>query len=95
MGLISIRPSSLRASRQDPQSLRVGSSLVAGCVVVAFIGVPVLVLLAVVALLMQPGDGILTPALMALAVAACCWVATLVVGVVLTVVGRREVAQLR
>lgn len=95
MGLISIRPSSLHVSRQDPASLRIGSSLVAGCVVVAFIGVPVLVLLAIIALLVQPGDGILTPTLVALAVVACCWVATLVVGIVLTVVGRREAAQLR
>lgn len=95
MGLISIRPSTLRASRQDPTSLRIGSSLVAGCVVVAFIGVPLLVLLAIVALLVQPGDGILTPALVALAVVACCWVATLIVGIALTVAGRRDIARAR
>ncbi|TWP39049.1 hypothetical protein [Leekyejoonella antrihumi] len=92
MGLISIRPAALRTQQADSAVLSVGSAIAATCIVVAFIGVPALVVLGIVALIVAPSAAIMHPAWVALAVLAICWTLALAVGVVLTIIGRRSAA---
>ncbi len=94
MGPISLRPTALRTRRAETNAaLSFGSGLAAGCLVAAFIGVPLLVVLGVIAAIVRPGPAVMHPALWTLLVVASCWVVLLVVGLVLTAVGRRQVAE--
>jgi len=94
MGLLSTHPAALLAQQReaDNAALSVGSAIAATCLVVAFIGVPVLVILGVIALIMRPDANVMHPAWISLIIVASCWVVALAVGLVLTAVGRRRAA---
>ncbi len=89
MGLISLRPATMRSRVADNTPLSVGSGIAATCIVAALFGAPLLVVLGIIALVVRPGHGVLHPALMTLLVVAICWAVLLVSGLVLTAIGRR------
>lgn len=97
MGPIGLRrPSALRVRPAEKNTaLSVGSGLAAGCLLAAFIGVPLLVVLAVIAAIVRPGHAVIDPALWTLLVVAVCWALLLATGLILTAVGRRRVSRLR
>ncbi len=89
MGLISLRPVTLRSHVADNTPLSIGSGIAATCIVAALIGAPLVVVLGLLALVVRPGNDVLHPALMTLLIVAICWAVALIAGLVLTAIGRR------
>jgi len=94
MGLLSAHPAGLLAQQRetDNAALSTGSAIAATCIVVAIVGVPLLVILGIIALFVRPSAGFMHPAWITLLVIAICWAVALVVGIGLTVIGRRQAA---